>query len=220
MISGSGTGRGKAVKGAGRADEVMSGNEQTQEAVARLLDEMGNGNALAVDQLFSIFYDELKELAGRHRRRWRGNHTFNTTVLVHEAYLKLVDQTRINVENQAHFRALGARAMRQILLNYARDQQAHKRGGSQKALPLDEVRTQPDPAQRSAQDSDNLIALDEALQRLEQVNSRQARVVECRFFGGLTVEETATAIGASTRTVKRDWALAQAWLHREMVAGQ
>jgi RNA polymerase sigma factor (TIGR02999 family) len=198
---------------------VMSGIGQTQEIVARLLDEMDSGNGQAVDQLFAIFYNELKQLAGHHRRRWRGNHTLNTTVLVHEAYLKLVGQTQINVENQAHFRALGARAMRQILCNYARDQQARKRGGSHQALPLDDLKTLPDPAQCSAKDSENLIALDEALQRLEQANPRQARVVECRFFGGLTVEETATAIGASTRTVKRDWAMAQAWLHREMVAG-
>lgn len=198
----------------------MSGTDQTQETVARLLKEMGNGDGQAVDQLFTILYDELKELAGRHRRHWRGNHTLNTTVLVHEAYLKLVGQTRIEVDNQAHFHALGARAMRQILCNYARDQQAHKRGGPHRALPLDELWTLPDPAQISESHSDNLIALDEALCRLEQINPRQARVVECRFFGGLTVEETATAIGASKRTVKRDWAMAQAWLHREMEAGR
>jgi RNA polymerase sigma factor (TIGR02999 family) len=198
----------------------MSGINQTQEIVARLLDEMGSGDEQAVDQLFAILYDELKELAGRHRRRWRGNHTFNTTVLVHEAYLKLVGQTRIEVENQAHFRALGAKAMRQILSNYARDQQSHKRGGPHQALPLDKLWTIPDPAQLSEAHSDDFIALDEALQRLEQINSRQARVVECRFFGGLTVEETATAIGSSTRTVKRDWAMAQAWLYRELDAGR
>lgn len=194
--------------------------DPTQETVARLLDEMASGDGQAVDQLFTILYYELKELAGRHRRRWRGNHTLNTTVLVHEAYLKLVGQTRIEVENQAHFRALGARAMRQILCNYARDHRAQKRGGPLPALPLDELWTLPDPAQFSEAHSDNLVALDEALQRLEHNNPRQAKVVECRFFGGLTVEETATAIGASTRTVKRDWAMAQAWLHREMEAGQ
>jgi RNA polymerase sigma factor (TIGR02999 family) len=110
--------------------------------------------------------------------------------------------------------------MRQILCDYARDRSTQKRGGPQQALPLDELWTLPDPAQFSEAHSDNLVALDEALQRLERINPRQARVVECRFFGGLTVEETATAIGASTRTVKRDWAMAQAWLHREMAAGQ
>jgi RNA polymerase sigma factor (TIGR02999 family) len=198
----------------------MSRIDQTQETVARLLKEMGSGDGRAVDQLFAILYDELKELAGRHRRRWHGNHTLNTTVLVHEAYLKLVGQTRIEVDNQAHFRALGARAMRQILCNYARDQQAHKRGGPHQPLPLDELWTLADPAQLSEAHSDNLVALDEALFRLEQINPRQATAVECRFFGGLTVEETAAAIGASTRTVKRDWAMAQAWLHREMEAGQ
>jgi RNA polymerase sigma factor (TIGR02999 family) len=198
----------------------MSGIDQTQETVARLLDEMGSGDGQAVDQLFAILYGELKELAGRHRRRWRGNHTLNTTVLVHEAYLKLVGQTRIEVDSQAHFRALGARAMRQILCNYARDQQADKRGGPHPPLPLDELWTLPDPAQLSATHTNNLVALDEALCRLEKINPRQARVVECRFFGGLTVEETAMAIRASTRTVKRDWAMAQAWLHRELEAGR
>ncbi|HET6604276.1 MAG TPA: ECF-type sigma factor [Xanthomonadaceae bacterium] len=206
--------------GVGRAGEVMSGTDQTQETVARLLEEMGNGDGQAFDQLFAILYDELKELAGRHRRRWRGHHTLNTTVLVHEAYLKLVGQSRIEVDSQAHFRALGARAMRQILCNYARDHAAQKRGGPLQALPLDELWTLPDPAQFSEAHSANLVALDEVLQRLERVNPRQARVVECRFFGGLTVEETATAIGASTRTVKRDWAMAQAWLHREMESGR
>ncbi len=196
----------------------MSGTDQTQETIARLLDQMGSGDGQAVDQLFTILYDELKELADRHRRRWRGNHTLNTTVLVHEAYLKLVGKTRIQVDSQAHFRALGARAMRQILCNYARDHGALKRGGPLQPLPLDELWTLPDPAQFSEAHSDNLVALDAALQRLERIDPRQARVVECRFFGGLTVEETATATGASTRTVKRDWAMAQAWLHREMEA--
>lgn len=196
----------------------MSGTDQTQETVARLLEEMSSGDGQALDQLFAILYDELKDLAGRHRRRWRGNHTLNTTALVHEAYLKLVGQTRIEVDNQAHFRALGARVMRQILCDYARDRSTQKRGGPLQVLPLDELWTLPDPARFSEAHSDNLVALDEALQRLERINPRQARVVECRFFGGLTVEETATAIGASTRTVKRDSAMAQAWLHREMEA--
>ncbi len=194
--------------------------EQTQAAVARLLDKMGSGDGQAVDQLFSILYEELKELASRHRRRWRGNHTLNTTVLVHEAYLKLVGKTPIDVHNQAHFHALGAKAMRQILCNYARSQQAQKRGGACQALPLDKLWTLLDPAQLSEAHSDKLVALDEALCRLEQINPRQGRVVECRFFGGLTVAETATAIGASTRTVKRDWAMAQAWLHRELVTSR
>ena len=213
-------GQGQGHQGAGRADGAMPGSDQTQETVARLLEQMAHGDAKAVNQLFAILYDELKELAGRHRRRWRGNHTLNTTVLVHEAYLKLVGQTRIEVDSQAHFRALGARAMRQILCNYARDRGAQKRGGPLQALPLDQLWTLPDTAQIPEAHSDNLVALDAALQHLERVNPRQARMVECRFFGGLTVEETATAIGASTRTVKRDWAMAQAWLHREMQSGR
>lgn len=198
----------------------MAGADQTRDTVARLLEQMGKGDRQAVDQLFALLYDQLKELAGRHRRRWRGNHTLNTTVLVHEAYLRLVGQSRIEVDSQAHFRALGARAMRQILCNYARDHAAQKRGGPLQALPLDELWTLPEPGQFPDAHADDLLALDEALQRLERINPRQAKVIECRFFGGLTVEETATATASSARTVKRDWAMAQAWLHREMQPGR
>jgi RNA polymerase sigma factor (TIGR02999 family) len=192
---------------------------QTQKTVARLIDELGSGDREAVDQLFTILYDELKELAGRQRRRWRGNYTLNTTALVHEAYFKLVGQSRIDVVSRAHFRALAARAMRHILCDYARDRATQKRGGDVELLPLEELWALPDQAVLSEEQSDSLVALDEALSRLEQIDPRQSRVVECRFFGGLTIEETAMAIGISARTVKRDWAMAQAWLHREMGPG-
>lgn len=196
--------------------EVMPGTDQTQETVARLLEELESGKQEALDQLFAILYDELKEMARRHRRRWRGNYTLNTTALVHEAYLKLVGQSHIEVESLAHFRALGARAMRHILCSYARDRTTQKRGGRLEALPLDELWALPDQVLFSEQQSDALVALDEALGRLEQIDPRQSKVVECRFFGGLTIEETATVVGTSPRTIKRDWAMAQAWLHREM----
>lgn len=198
------------------AGGVISEIKQKQDVVARLLEELEGGREEALDQLFAILYDELKAMAGRYRRRWRGNYTLNTTALVHEAYLKLLGQARLEVESQAHFHALVARSMRHILCNYARDRTAQKRGGRAEALPINELGTIPDQVEFSEQQSEMLLALDEALERLEKVNPRQSQVVECRFFGGLTIEETATALGTSPRTVKRDWAVAQAWLHREM----
>jgi RNA polymerase sigma factor (TIGR02999 family) len=194
----------------------VAASSQTQDTVARLIGALEGGDRSAVDQLFTILYDELKELAGRQRRRWHGNYTLNTTALVHEAWVKLVGQSRIAVDGRAHFHALAARAMRHILCDYARDQAAQKRGGEFEKLPLDDTIALPyEPAFTSAQ-SDTLLALDAALERLAQIDARQARVVECRFFGGLTVEETATALGVSPRTVKRHWAMAQARLHREL----
>jgi len=202
------------LKFAGRGDFGVN-QTQTQTTVTRLLEGLKGGDRDALDQLFALLYEELKELARRQRRRWRGDYTLDTTALVHEAYLKLVGQARVDVESRAHFRALAAKAMRHILCDYARDRRTQKRGGGLEGLPLDELKP---PAQVvfSEEQSDTLVALDDALRRLERIDPRQSEVVECRFFGGLTIEETATAIGVSPRTVKRDWAVAQAWLHREM----
>jgi RNA polymerase sigma factor (TIGR02999 family) len=197
----------------------MVGSNQMQETVSRLIRELRRGEPDAVNQLFDILYDELKELAGRQRRRWQGNHTLNTTALVHEAYVRLVGQSRIEVEDRAHFRALAAQAMRHILCDYARDRTTRKRGGDLEALPLDELKVLPDQLAFTAEQSHTLLALDDALARLEEIDPRQARVVECRFFGGLTIAESAAALGISPRTVKRDWAMAQAWLHREIGPG-
>lgn len=194
----------------------MVESNQMQETVARLIEQLGSGDQEAVDQLFALLYDELKELAGRQRRRWHGNYTLNTTALVHEAYVKLVGQSRIEVEGRAHFRALAARAMRHILCDYARDRTTQKRGGHLERLPLDELIAFSDQPAFTDGQAHTLVALDAALARLEQIDPRQAKVVECRFFGGLTIEETATALDISPRTVKRDWAMAQAWLHREL----
>ena len=135
---------------------------------------------------------------------------------MHEAFLKLVDQERIAAESRVHFLAVAARAMRHILCNYARDRRAQKRGGAIEHVAIDESKNDAAASHPSFQPMDVLVELDEAMRRLEQVDSRQSRVVECRFFGGLTIEETANALGVSPRTVKRDWAMAQAWLHREM----
>ena len=190
--------------------------DEKQKAVAALLEELQAGDQGAVDQLFAILYDELKDLAGRQRRRWHGNYTLNTTALVHEAYVKLMGRAEVAVETRAHFGALAARVMRHVLCDYARDQSTQRRGGGLRQLQLEELWMLPDQSGLSEEHSATLIALDDALERLEQINPRQSKVVECRFFGGLTIDETAAAIGASARTVKRDWAMAQAWLHNEM----
>jgi RNA polymerase sigma factor (TIGR02999 family) len=190
--------------------------DEARTRVTQLLALLPDGDAAARDELFALLYDELHAIAHRQRRRWQGNDTLQTTALVHEAFLKLVDQERIAAENRAHFLAVAARAMRHILCNYARDQRAQKRGGAIDHIALDESRADAAGPGFSSESSEVLVALDEALLRLEQLDPRQSRVVECRFFGELTIEETATALGVSARTVKRDWAMAQAWLHREM----
>lgn len=190
--------------------------DQTRITVARLLDDLKGGDPAALDELFTLLYAEMREIARRQRARWQGNYTLNTTALVHEAYLKLVDQDRVDVESRAHFHALAARAIRHILCSYARDRGARKRGGGLERLTLDELKLPVEGTGGTDEQWRDLAALDAALQRLEQVDPRQSRVVECRFFGGLTVEETAIAVDVSPRTVKRDWAMAQAWLHREL----
>lgn len=191
----------------------------SQTSVSQLLAELRGGGDAAVDQLFALLYDELRELAHRQRLRWHDDHTLDTTGLVHEAYLKLVGGKGADIESRAHFYAVASRAMRHILCNYARDRRALKRGGVLERLPLEEGAALAAPANPVSDATETLLALDGALTRLEQVDPRRSKVVECRFFGGLTVEETAAAIGVSPRTVKRDWAVAQAWLHREMTAG-
>jgi len=190
--------------------------DQTRITVAGLLDDLKGGDPAALDELFTLLYAEMREIARRQRARWQGNYTLNTTALVHEAYLKLVGQDQLDVESRAHFHALAARAIRHILCSYARDRGAQKRGGGLERLTLDELKLPADGTGGSDEQWRDLAALDAALQRLEQIDARQARVVECRFFGGLTIEETATAVDVSPRTVKRDWAMAQAWLHREL----
>ncbi len=191
-----------------------------QETVTRLLADLERGDQAALDELFALIYDELKELARRQRHRWRGDYTLNTTALVHEAYVRLLGQRRVRAESRAHFRSLAARAMRHILCNYARDRGALKRGGGVTVVALgpdgeaspDEI---PDVDQRWRL-LETLVTLDDALRRLEEVDPRGSRIVECRFFGGMTTEETAVALEISPRTVKRGWVIAQAWLHREM----
>ncbi len=189
----------------------------SQHEVTRLLEALDRGETAALDALFPLVYEELRAVAHGQRQRWHGDSTLDTTALVHEAYLKLVDQSRASWESRAHFLATAAKAMRHILINYARDRRTKKRGGDQPKLSLEELGEQlQGVAEFSADNADLLIALDAGLKKLEQVNERQSRIVECRFFGGLTIEETAAALGISTASVSRGWALAQVRLFTDV----
>ena len=190
-----------------------------QRTVTRLLEEVGAGRREALDALVPLVYDELRALARRQRRRWRGDETLDTTALIHEAYLRLVDQTAPQWSSHPHFLAVASRAMRQVLLDYAKRQHAAKRGGDRRQISLGDVdemflvRGEP-----GDQRSEALLAVEEALSRLERHDSLHARVVECRFYGGMSIEETAEALGTSPATVKRKWAFARAYLNRELTA--
>jgi RNA polymerase sigma-70 factor, ECF subfamily len=178
--------------------------------ITHLLHEWSAGNERALEELTPLVYEELRRQAARYLRRERQGHTLQTTALIHEAYLRLVGARDMQWQGRAHFFAIAANLMRRILVDHARRRDAHKRGGDQARLPLDE-------ALAIAEESHvDLLALDEALDRLAAFDAQQARVVELRFFSGLSVEETATALGVSPRTVKSDWALARAWLRREI----
>lgn len=191
--------------------------DRDQPTVTRLLHELRAGNRQAFGELLPLVYDELHELAARHRQRWVGNETLNPTALVHEAYLRLVDQSAPQWLSHPHFLAVASTAMRQILLDYAKRMCAAKRGGGRPAVPLHEV----EAALRGSGDwseteSEALIALDDSLRRLERHDRRQSRIVECRFFGGMTIADTAEALGISPATVSRSWTMAQAWLYRDL----
>src|SRR5262245_17970550 len=178
--------------------------------VSQLLIEWGQGNQEALARLMPLVYDELRLLASRKLRRERLDHTLQTTALVHEAYLELVDQQHANWQNRAQFFAIAAQLMRRILVDYARSYRAAKRGGDYLKVSLDEA------AALSDQKNADLLALDEALDRLAKQDPQQSRVVELRVFGGLSVEETAAALSISPRTVKREWSMARAWLHQQL----
>lgn len=188
-----------------------------QQTVTRLLHELRAGDRDAFAQLLPHVYDELHQLAARQRGRWEGDETLNTTALVHEAYLRLVDQSTPQWWSHPHFLAVASTAMRQILLDYAKRKHAAKRGGGYQHVPLHEVeaalRGTGDPSEAR---SEALIALDDSLRRLEKHDRRQSRIVECRFFGGMTIQDTAEALGISPATVKRGWAMAQAWLYQDL----
>lgn len=184
--------------------------EPSDTDVTALLSKMAEGDASAAEKLVPIVYEELKRLARRYMRRERADHTLQTTALVHEAYLRLVGQEAVRWQGRSHFLGIAAQIMRRILTDHARRNLRLKRGGARQILPLDEALA------FSPEHSDELLKLDEALDRLAKLDPRQGRIVELRFFAGLTVEETADFLGISPKTVKRDWAVARAWLHAEV----
>jgi RNA polymerase sigma factor (TIGR02999 family) len=182
--------------------------------ITQLLLQLSVGRREALDRLMPMVYAELRSMAHRHLRGERPGHTLNTTALVHEAYLKLVNVQQVQWRDRAHFFAMAARLMRRILIDYARTRKRDKRGGDDAVVvTLDEA------LDLAAERADELVALDEALVRLEAISERPCRVIEYRCFGGLSVEETAAVLETSPATVKRDWAFARAWLNRELASG-
>jgi len=189
----------------------MSQSDQTRHEITQILQEWSEGKQEAFDQLIPFVYEELRRQAARYLRRERINHTLQATAIVHEAYLKLIDQTDVKWESRTHFFAIAAQAMRRILVDHARTKHREKRGGDALKVTLDDAL--PLAAEEKSLD---LIALDEALTRLEAKDKQKARVVELRYFIGLSLEETADALGISRATTARDWNVAKAWLHREL----
>ena len=178
--------------------------------VTALLSQLTQGNREAGEKLVPLVYEELKRLARSYMRRERPDHTLQTTALVHEAYLKLVRQQAVNWQGRSHFFGIAAQLMRRILIDHARGRLREKRGGVKEVLSLDEA------VVFSPEHSAELVKLDQALERLAKLDPRQSRIVELRFFGGLSVEETAEFLGISPKTVKRDWSVAKAWMHAEL----
>lgn len=183
-----------------------------QSNVDGIVSHLMRGERVTVDQVLPFIYDELRRIAHRRLRAEQTGHTLETTGLVHEAYLRLVGGATLEFESRAHLLAVAAQAMRHVLIDSAVNRKAQKRGGGTLPLSLDAA---PIVAETR---SDDLLALDDALQRLGAIDERLARVVECRYFGGMSIEETAAALGTSPATVKRDWTLARAWLNRELRA--
>ena len=183
---------------------------RSSQGVTELLERWSQGDKDALEQLMPLVYDELHRLAGSYLRRERHDHTLQPTALVNEAYLRLIDQRNARWQNRAQFFGVAAQLMRRILVDHARAHHAAKRGGSQEDLPLSLARhfgEKPDLA---------LIALHDALNRLAEIDPEQSHIVELRFFGGLTIEETAEVVGTSHATVEREWKMARAWLRREL----
>jgi len=179
--------------------------------VTGLLVRWSQGDEKALDRLMPLIYAECRRIAAHQLQHERPDHTLDATALVHELYLLLVDQRRTTWENRAQFFGIAAQLMRRILVDYARARQATKRGGSALLLSLDAAVDTPNQSR-----SEDVLAIDDALQRLTLLDAEQVRIIELRFFAGLTVEETAHVVGCSPRTVKREWRVAKAWLHREL----
>lgn len=179
--------------------------------ITQILENVRAGDQDAYERLMPLVYAEMRRLAARYLRRERPDHTLQPTALVHEAFLKLVDQRRVDWRNRAHFFGIAAQAMRRILVDHARGVQRQKRGGRERPVPIEDVQIAMAPR------SLDVVALDEALNRLGELDEQQSRVVELRFFGGLSIEETAEVLGISSSTVKREWSMARAWLHQELM---
>jgi RNA polymerase sigma-70 factor, ECF subfamily len=182
----------------------------TAESITQLLSQWSNGDSSALERLMPLVYDELRRLAARYMRRERGNHTLQPTALVNEAYLRLVDQEKVEWQCRAQFFGLAARLMRNILVDHARVRGAAKREHRRLSISVSKVH------RFSAQSEVDLVALHEALERLALNDPRKSRIVEFRFFGGLTIDETAAILNLSHATVERDWNMARAWLRREL----
>ena len=191
-------------------EQVMETSSLSQQRVTDLLTRWSNGDDAALAELTPLVYEELRHLAHRQMRAERSDHTLQTTALVNEAYLRLADQTNQRWQNRAHFFAVAARAMRQILVSYARSQRSQKRGGGALKVELDEA------AIVSPEESKEIVELHEALERLAALDSRKAHVVELKYFGGLNYDEMAEVLKISPVTVRRDWRFAKAWLYKEL----
>ena len=182
---------------------------ENRQQITDLLLQVREGSPDAMDRLFHAVYGELRRIASRQLRGERPGHSLSTTGLVHETYLKLADQTRVQWQDRAHFYRVASCAMRRILVDYARRYRAQRRGGELQRISFDDQAS-------AGERGETLLALDEALERLASLSQRLSQVVECRYFGGLTEEETAEALGVTTRTVQRDWAKARGWLYLEL----
>jgi RNA polymerase sigma-70 factor (ECF subfamily) len=190
-------------------------DQASSQQITRLLLAWGGGDKAALDELMPLVYEELRRLARHYMRGQKAGHTLQTTALVNEAYLRLVDSSRVRWQDRAHFFAIAAQLMRRILVDSARARNSLKRGGDVDKIELDEH-----IAAVEDENAVDLIALDEALKALAKLNARQSQIVELRYFGGLSEEETAEALGISTRTVRRDWSIARAWLFRRIKEGE
>lgn len=188
-------------------------DDENQEKVTQMLRQVQEGNRESLDELFPIIYRELRRLAASQLANERSNHTLQPTALVHEAYMRLIDQHSVNWQNRAHFFSIAAETMRRILVNHAIQRNAQKRGSGVTCIELDEAISYHDqPGDREL----DLVLLDDALKNLEKFDSTQAKIVELRFFGGLTVEETAEVMKISESTVKREWRMAKSWLKTKL----
>lgn len=185
--------------------------EESSKQITLLLERWGNGEAEVLDDLMPLVYHELRRQAAGYLRRERRNHTLQPTALINEAYLKLINVRDVNWQNRSHFFAIAAQVMRRILVDYARERKREKRGGAAENVPLDEAFTIV-----SQEKSVDLVVLDEALTKLATFDERQAKVVELRYFSGLSIDETAEVLKVSNVTVRRDWNMAKAWLHQEI----